>query len=70
MLVLMLVFGIHCNVFVVLANQLKICKSIAFFRFLQNKMCAIEKLGVPQRFCAVEHARSVSGVKLVKVCFT
>ena len=50
-LVFMIVLGIHCNFLIDLPICLKTCRSNFFF-FLQGKMCAPEKSGASQRFCA------------------
>ena len=68
MLVFTIVFGIHCNSFVVLPIQLKISKSNIFSFFTphdvcnRNTKCALE-------FCDVEWAQSASDVQFTKACF-
>ena len=68
MLVFTTVFGIHCNIFVVLPIQLKISKSNIFSFFTphnvcnRNTKCALE-------FCEVEFAQSASDVRFTKACF-
>ena len=52
---IMIVFGNHCNFFVVWPIQLKTCRCNVFFFVLQGKICALEKLGTSQRFCTPEH---------------
>ena len=51
----MIVYGIHCNFFIVLPIRLKTCRSNGF---LQGKMSAPKKSGASQRFCTPERARS------------
>ena len=51
----MIVFGTHCNFFIVLPIRLKTCTFNGF-------------LGASQRFCASEHARSASGEQIIQVC--
>ena len=50
----MIVFGIQCNFFIALPNQLKL--------FLERKIWAPEKPGASQRFCApdADRARNLS----------
>ena len=44
-----MVFGVHCNFFIVLPIRLKICRSIEF-SLSQDKMCPSEKSGALKDF--------------------
>ena len=57
----MTVFWIQCKFFIVLPNRLRTCRLMDFF--LEGKICAPEKLGASQRFCAPERAWSALGAQ-------
>ena len=60
MLVLMIVFGIHCNFLIVLPIQLKTCRSNSFFLFTRQN--------VRLKGFACLNARSASGAQFVQAC--
>ena len=57
----MIVFGIHCNSFIVLPIPLKTCRSNGIL-FFTSKKC--ERSGVFLRFCALELTRLASALNL------
>ena len=63
----MIVFGIHCNIFILLPIWLKTCRSNHFpFLFTMQNVCTQKKLGASQRFCMPEHAWWAAGAQFVQ----